>query len=128
MESPRTQWRNNTEWSLPHEPGHQLGLTDLYVLDYHWHENHRMLGIADLLIAYLRGQRERYTITLRTSYGSPDSPPSPRNLRLEKIDVIIDLRQHYHKDLYWFSNANCFAVSTIGTGGLESELVETVLK
>jgi hypothetical protein len=27
-------WRNNTEWSLPHELGHQLGLIDWYNLDY----------------------------------------------------------------------------------------------
>ncbi len=26
-------WRNRTEWSLPHELGHQLGLTDWYWLD-----------------------------------------------------------------------------------------------
>ena len=26
-------WRNQTEWSLPHELGHQLGLTDWYWLD-----------------------------------------------------------------------------------------------
>lgn len=353
--SPEPQWRNNTEWSLPHELGHQLGLTDLYALDYHGHENHRMpdngdmlthyyrgyktmmhwhgphlwsevcagylnqtwnkprghfgdyyfavpaenflqivdvnglpvanatveifqrgvvvdksqppqeqagvrfyavvedgnfghpvssdpvivgttdaqgllrlpnrpvqevrtlngyhrrpnpfgninvvgqrglmlvrvtqhdrpcyywLEIADFLIAYLRGHTERFTITLRTPYGSPDSPPAPRNLRIERIDehqvrlhwdapdlvrdqhyddiivayrvyrrvssdglndrpwfpvatvdpstrsVVIDLRQHYHQDLYWFSNANRFAVSTVGTGGKESALVEIVM-
>jgi len=31
---PTKEWRNQTEWSLPHELGHQLGLTDLYALDY----------------------------------------------------------------------------------------------
>jgi len=31
---PSKEWRNQTEWSLPHELGHQLGLTDWYVLDY----------------------------------------------------------------------------------------------
>jgi hypothetical protein len=353
--APEPQWRNNTEWSLPHELGHQLGLTDLYALDYHGHENHRMpdngdmlthyyrgyktmmhwhgphlwsevcagylnqtwnkprghfgdyyfalpaenflqivdvnglpvagatveifqrgvvvdknqppqqqagvtfyavvedgnfghpvssdpvivgatdaqgllrlpnrpvqevrtlngyhrrpnpfgninvvgqrglllvrvtkhdrpcyywLEIADFLIAYLRGHKERFTITLRTPYGSPDSPPAPRNLQVERVDenqvrlrwdapaitrdqhyndlivayrvyrrvssdglndrpwfpvmtvepdtrsVVIDLRQHTHKDLYWFSQANRFAVSTVGTGGVESELVEILL-
>ncbi|HEY3265472.1 MAG TPA: hypothetical protein VGM37_00990 [Armatimonadota bacterium] len=31
---PATQeWRNSTEWSLPHELGHQLGLVDYYNLD-----------------------------------------------------------------------------------------------
>lgn len=28
------EWRNQTEWSLPHELGHQLGLIDWYNLDY----------------------------------------------------------------------------------------------
>lgn len=31
---PTREWRNQTEWSLPHELGHQLGLTDWYFLDY----------------------------------------------------------------------------------------------
>jgi hypothetical protein len=31
---PDKQGRNSTEWSLPHELGHQLGLTDWYYLDY----------------------------------------------------------------------------------------------
>jgi hypothetical protein len=31
--SPTREWRNSTEWSLPHELGHQLGLTDWYALD-----------------------------------------------------------------------------------------------
>ncbi|MGQ9784784.1 MAG: CARDB domain-containing protein [Armatimonadota bacterium] len=37
---PSKEWRNQTEWSLPHELGHQLGLTDWYVLDYGGDENH----------------------------------------------------------------------------------------
>ncbi len=32
--------RGTTEWSLPHELGHQLGLTDGYCLDYAGDENH----------------------------------------------------------------------------------------
>lgn len=34
------QWRNQTEWSLPHELGHQLGLVDHYAIDYAGHEWH----------------------------------------------------------------------------------------
>ncbi|GMV37027.1 MAG: hypothetical protein AMXMBFR61_15350 [Fimbriimonadales bacterium] len=34
------EWRNQTEWSLPHELGHQLGLVDYYALDYAGHEDH----------------------------------------------------------------------------------------
>ena len=32
--APDKAWRNQTEWSLPHELGHQLGITDWYCLDY----------------------------------------------------------------------------------------------
>jgi hypothetical protein len=55
--APEPQWRNNTEWSLPHELGHQLGLTDLYALDYHGHENHRMPDNGDMLTHYYRGYK-----------------------------------------------------------------------
>ncbi|MEW6250513.1 MAG: hypothetical protein AB1716_07685 [Planctomycetota bacterium] len=34
------QWRNQTEWSLPHELGHQLGLVDHYAIDYAGHAWH----------------------------------------------------------------------------------------
>jgi len=37
---PAKPGRISTEWSLPHELGHQLGLTDLYCLDYGGHEYH----------------------------------------------------------------------------------------
>ncbi len=32
-EPPTHEWRNQTEWSLPHELGHQLGLVDWYAID-----------------------------------------------------------------------------------------------
>ncbi len=38
---PEKNWRNSTEWSLPHELGHQLGLTDWYFLDYGGHDDHK---------------------------------------------------------------------------------------
>ena len=34
------RWRNQTEWSLPHELGHQLGVVDYYWVDYGGHEHH----------------------------------------------------------------------------------------
>lgn len=37
---PDKKWRNATEWSLPHELGHQLGLTDWYFLDYEGTKDH----------------------------------------------------------------------------------------
>ena len=34
-------WRNQTEWSLPHELGHQLGLVDYYGIDYDGSDDHK---------------------------------------------------------------------------------------
>ncbi|MBN2448573.1 MAG: hypothetical protein JXO22_17735, partial [Phycisphaerae bacterium] len=36
------EWRNKTEWSLPHELGHQLGLVDWYALDCEGGDRHVM--------------------------------------------------------------------------------------
>ncbi len=37
---PSLEWRNRTEWSLPHELGHQLGLIDWYNMDTKLEEDH----------------------------------------------------------------------------------------
>lgn len=37
---PTKQWCRSTEWSLPHELGHQLGLVDWYALDYQGGDTH----------------------------------------------------------------------------------------
>ena len=37
---PDREWRNRTEWSLPHELGHQLGIVDYYGIDYGGHADH----------------------------------------------------------------------------------------
>lgn len=37
---PSKEWRNRTEWSLPHELGHQLGLIDWYNFDFGGSEAH----------------------------------------------------------------------------------------
>lgn len=38
---PTHEWRNATEWSLPHELGHQLGLVDYYALDDGGTDSHK---------------------------------------------------------------------------------------
>jgi len=52
-EPPTKEWRNQTEWSLPHELGHQLGLTDYYALDYAGHEFHVMPDNGDLVTHFM---------------------------------------------------------------------------
>ncbi len=51
---PTKEWRNQTEWSLPHELGHQLGLTDLYNLDDKGTEAHRMPDNGDPVVHLMR--------------------------------------------------------------------------
>ncbi|MGQ9524177.1 MAG: hypothetical protein ACUVTZ_04975, partial [Armatimonadota bacterium] len=53
-EPPSKEWRNQTEWSLPHELGHQLGLTDWYNLDYPGHEYHVMPDNGDKVAHFMR--------------------------------------------------------------------------
>ncbi|MCX7848129.1 MAG: hypothetical protein N2595_08905 [bacterium] len=58
------QWRTSTEWSLPHELGHQLGLTDWYALDYAGSSNHVMPDNKELLTHYFR-----HPVTMMHSHG-----------------------------------------------------------
>lgn len=52
-EPPTKEWRNQTEWSLPHELGHQLGLTDLYALDDGGCEDHKMPDNGDKVAHFM---------------------------------------------------------------------------
>lgn len=63
-EPPTKEWRNQTEWSLPHELGHQLGLTDLYVLDYGGHEYHTMPDNGDKIAHF-----QNHPITMMHWHG-----------------------------------------------------------
>lgn len=139
------------------------------------------LEIYDFNVAWFRGHKDRFTITLKTPYGSASSPLPPRNVRVERLDdrrvrvswdapavpreqhyldrpigyrvyrrissdglndrpwfpvatvnpnireCVIDLADTRVEDIYWFSQTNRFAVSTVGECSVESELVETVL-
>ncbi|HET6203171.1 MAG TPA: hypothetical protein VFI25_10265 [Planctomycetota bacterium] len=51
---PTREWRTQTEWSLPHELGHQLGLTDLYNLDCEGSPDHRMPDNGDPVTHLMR--------------------------------------------------------------------------
>ena len=44
---PDKNGRNSTEWSLPHELGHQLGITDWYALDYGGDDVHKWPDTGD---------------------------------------------------------------------------------
>ncbi len=48
--------------------------------NYYWLEG------GDGMIAWFRGHKERYTVTLRTPLGSSDSPPPPAEIEATKVD------------------------------------------
>lgn len=47
------EWRNQTEWSLPHELGHQLGLVDYYALDDQGYDTHVMPDNAEKITHFM---------------------------------------------------------------------------
>lgn len=54
---PSKEWRQSTEWSLPHELGHQLGLTDLYNLDYDGDDYHVMPDTGEKVTHFMTHPR-----------------------------------------------------------------------
>lgn len=48
------EWRCATEWSLPHELGHQLGLVDHYATDYAGTDDHKMADNGDKVTHFQR--------------------------------------------------------------------------
>jgi hypothetical protein len=63
------EWRCATEWSLPHELGHQLGLVDYYALDYAGHDDHKMPDNGDKITHF-----QRHPVTMMHWHG-----PQPFN-------------------------------------------------
>jgi len=141
---------------------------------------HFWVEIHDLVTAWFRGQRSSYTITLKTPYGSADSPPPPQAVAARRIDehrvevtwapppvrhernylerptgyrvyrrissdglndrpwfpvatvgpnttAVTVLLGEFPDDVYWFSRAERYGVTTIGESSVESELTETLL-
>jgi len=143
--------------------------------------SHFWLEIYQFVVAWFRGQKDRFTITLRTPYGSADSPLPPRDVRAADLgdgrvkvtwsappaareqqyldraigyrvyrrissdglndrpwfpvatlgpdarECVVDLKATRPEDVYWFSQAERFAVSAVGECSVESELVEALL-
>jgi len=49
-------------------------------------QTYYMLEAWDFLVAWFRGQKDRFVLTLKTPYGSVDSPPPPADVKVELID------------------------------------------
>lgn len=86
------QWRTSTEWSLPHELGHQLGLTDWYALDYPGNTNHVMPD-NDELISYFM----KHPVTMMHSHG-----PQPfSEADAGYLNMTLNKPRGYFGDLYF---------------------------
>jgi hypothetical protein len=48
--------------------------------EYYW------LEINEFNVAWFRGQKDKYTVVLKTPFGSVDSPLAPANVKFEQID------------------------------------------
>ncbi len=86
------EWRCTTEWSLPHELGHQLGLVDYYALDYAGHEDHVMPDNGDKIAHF-----QRHPITMMHWHG-----PQPFNeTDAGYLNMTVDKPRGHFGDYYF---------------------------
>lgn len=86
------EWRCATEWSLPHELGHQLGLVDYYALDYAGHEDHVMPDNGEKITHF-----QRHPITMMHWHG-----PQPFNeTDAGYLNMTMDKPRGHFGDYYF---------------------------
>ena len=75
--------KNNPWWCAdPGRPGLMLvKVTKGDNPQYFW------LEYFQFNVAWFRGHKDKFEVALRTPYGSPDSPPAPKNVKAENIDA-----------------------------------------
>ncbi|MCX7004592.1 MAG: hypothetical protein NTV22_15145 [bacterium] len=85
-------WRNHTEWSLPHELGHQLGLPDWYALDYPGDAAHTMADTGEQC-----GYFMNHPVTMMHSHG----PQPYSEADAGYLNMTWDKPRGYFGDLYF---------------------------
>ena len=95
---PDKNWRNATEWSLPHELGHQLGLTDWYFLDYGGDDDHKWPDTGDK-IAHLH----MHPITMMEWHG----PHVYSEVDAGYLNMTWDLPRGHFGDFYFAIPREC---------------------
>ena len=88
---PDKKWRNETEWSLPHELGHQLGVTDWYALDFPGSTNHLMPNGDPV------GRLMRYPVTMMHWHG----PQPYSEVDAAYFNMTFDQPRGYFGDYYF---------------------------
>lgn len=93
------EWRNRTEWSLPHELGHQLGLVDWYRLDYAGDQHHIWPDTNEPVTHLMRYPRQMMHWHGPWPFGEVDAA---------YLNMTIDKPRGYYGDCYFAIPANSF--------------------
>ena len=109
-------WRNQTEWSLPHELGHQLGLVDWYALDYPGGEQHVWPDNGEKVTHFMRHPVQMMHWHGPQPYGEVDAA---------YFNTTIDKPRGFFGDMY-FANPkeNFLRVVDINGQGVPGATIE----
>ena len=97
--APDKNWRNATEWSLPHELGHQLGLTDWYFLDYEGTKDHVWPDTGDKISHF-----QTHPVTMMHWHG----PHVWSEVDAGYLNMTWDKPRGHFGDYYFAIPAECF--------------------
>lgn len=92
-------WRNRTEWSLPHELGHQLGLVDWYALDYAGADHHVWPDNGEQVTHFMRHPVQMMHWHGPQPYGEVDAA---------YLNHTIDKPRGYFGDFYFQNPRECY--------------------
>jgi hypothetical protein len=110
------QWRNQTEWSLPHELGHQLGLVDWYACDYEGHADHVWPDNGAKVTHF-----QRYPMQMMHSHG----PQPYGEVDAAYLNMTIDKPRGYFGDYYFaIPRENFLRVTDANGRGLPDAKIE----
>lgn len=93
------KWRNQTEWSLPHELGHQLGLVDWYALDYGGADHHVWPDNGQKVVHFMRHPVQMMHWHGPQPYGEVDAG---------YLNHTIDKPRGYFGDHYFAVPKECY--------------------
>ena len=93
------EWRNRTEWSLPHELGHQLGLVDWYALDCGGGDRHVMPDNGEPVSHFMN-----HPTTMMHWHG----PQVYSEVDAAYLDDTWNKPRGYFGDMYFAMPAECF--------------------
>jgi hypothetical protein len=110
------EWRNQTEWSLPHELGHQLGLVDWYACDYEGDTDHVWADNCAKVTHF-----QRYALQMMHWHG----PQVFGEADAAYLNMTMDRPRGYFGDYYFaIPRENFVRVSDINGRGMPNAKVE----